>query len=709
MDLIVGAWCRKAARALPLAAAVVAVAIAGGIATPAHAQVAVATISADDAALDDQANAPKGFAVLKADSKIVEMFEDFNRYSGKRSWELALHALSSIDEASSAGLVPAGDGFLVPIRTRVEECLLRLPPEGREAYRLFNDANARQLWGHLQDARGIPSDELETLRKLVERYFLTSVGDLAADRLGDALFEQGDFSGAERLWRLVVEKYPDSQLSLAKLQLKRCAALSQLGRRDAVSTIAAQVREKYADQPVTIGGREVTAIEFAESLIARAPPKHQSVAKDGEEVILPTADEPAWQIRIAGANVSGMIDPQTGMPLNASSFRVASSGAVDEKRFYANWLGAVYAADLETGKMLWRTDKFTDAFQRVTASLQQGILPDGFFLVAAGPKLLAGRRGSRTLLGAFVGGSPADDVLYLDCLDASSGKSIWSNRQLEETIVSAPYVVGDVAYVAGIAANNTTMNLLSISLATGQLQWRVPLGTPQSSRNWRGGVNFGGPNMLAVGDVLYVATNNGALLAVDLASHQVKWALQHDTKPAMDNRRMFWGNGGMTALTETSGALLDEDGVLYLKDSSARLLYAIDPLAPAVQWKRPISADESVATINEQTAYLLGHELSALDLKSRNLVWSTRLPDENRSLRPLICPEHIFVSTARGIFDIDPANGDIRRVLRGADHESRVCQLVLAGDKLIAIGDTTVTAYPIQRAKVVKLGRRPTE
>ena len=613
MDLIVGALCRKAARALLLAAA--AVAIAGEIAIPAHAQVAVATASADDAASDDQANAPKGFAVLKADSKIVEMFEDFNRYSGKRSWELALHALNSIDEASSARTGSGRRWLFGADSRRVEQCLLRLPPEGREAYRLFNDANARQLWGHLQDAHGIPSDELQTLRKLVERYFLTSVGDLAADRLGDALFEQGDFSGAERLWRLVVEKYPDSHLSLAKLQLKRCAALSELGRRDAVSAIVAQVREKYADQTVTIGGHEVNAIEFAESLVARAPPTRQSVAKDGEEVILPTADEPVWQIRIAGANISGMIDPQTGMPLNASSFRVASSGAVDEKRFYANWLGAVYAADLETGKMIWRTDKFTDAFQRVTTSLQQGILPDGFFLVAVGPKLLAGRRGSRTLLGAFVGGSPADDVLYLDCLDASSGKSIWSNRQLEATIVSAPYVVGDVVYIAGIAANNSTMNLMSISLATGQLKWQVPLGTPQSSRNWRGGINFGGPNMLAVGDVLYVATNNGALLAVDLASHQIKWALQHDTKPLMENRRIFWRNGMMTAPTEASGALLDEDGVLYLKDSSARLLYAIDPLAPAVQWKRPISADESVATIDGPTAYLLGPELSALDLQ----------------------------------------------------------------------------------------------
>ena len=82
------------------------------------------------------------------------------------------------------------------------------------------------------------------------------------------------------------------------------------------------------------------------------------------------------------------------------------AGAVDEKRFYANWLGAVYAADLETGKMIWRTDKFTDAFQRVTTSLQQGILPDGFFLVAVGPKLLAGRRdgGARSIRRGIAGG-----------------------------------------------------------------------------------------------------------------------------------------------------------------------------------------------------------------------------------------------------------------------------------------------------------------
>src|SRR6266567_463213 len=132
-----------------------------------NAQIAIAT-SVDEA--DAQSGtAPKGFAVLKADSKIVESLDDFDRYAGKKSWELAFRSLNSIDEANNRGMVPAEDGFLVPIRARAQQSLLKLPPEGREAYRLFNNANAKQLWERVQNVKaGIPADELATLRKLVD-------------------------------------------------------------------------------------------------------------------------------------------------------------------------------------------------------------------------------------------------------------------------------------------------------------------------------------------------------------------------------------------------------------------------------------------------------------------------------------------------------------------------------------------------------------
>ena len=145
--------------------------------------------------------------------------------------------------------------------------------------------------------------------------------------------------------------------------------------------------------------------------------------------------------------------------------------------------------------------------------------------------------------------------------------------------------------------------------------------------------------------------------------------------------------------------LIFKDGMLYLKDGGARLLYALDPAEPAVQWKRPLSGDESIVAIDGHVAYLLGRELSALDLKSRKLLWSTKIPGENLTLRPLVCTGHIFVPTARGVFDLDPANGDTHGCFRGADRDSRTSRLMVAGDKLIAISDVAVTAYQIERAK----------
>jgi hypothetical protein len=105
-----------------------------------------------------------------------------------------------------------------------------------------------------------------------------------------------------------------------------------------------------------------------------------------------------------------------------------------------------------------------------------------------------------------------------------------------------------------------------------------------------------------------------------------------------------------------------------------------------------------LASIDGSTAYLLADDLSALDLHTKKLRWSTKLPGQTDAARLLICPNHVFVPTERGIFDINPANGDVQRIFRGADREAGVRQLMPAGDKLIAIGNAAVTAYPLRRS-----------
>ena len=117
-----------------------------------------------------------------------------------------------------------------------------------------------------------------------------------------------------------------------------------------------------------------------------------------------------------------------------------------------------------------------------------------------------------------------------------------------------------------------------------------------------------------------------------------------------------------------------------------------------------------------------GSELSALDLDSRKLLWSTKLPGDNATLRPLVCPHDVYVPTARGIYDIDPANGDIRRVFRGADREAGAGRLLLprrqvdlhyrfGGDGLPdrardADADTDVRGGQLPHVQVAGRGRR---
>jgi outer membrane protein assembly factor BamB len=682
--------------------AVVAVVTLIGLASVAtlHAQ-AVVIATADEPAA---ATPHQGFTILKADSKLVESIEDFDRYAGKKSWELAFRALNAIDEANSRGMVPAQDGFMVPIRARVKQSLLRLPPEGREAYRLFNDANAKQLWEHLQGPPGTAvNDELPTLRKLVDRYFLSSVGDLAADRLGDALFEQGNFAAAENLWRSIIEKYPDSHLSPVRLQVKRCVALARLGRAEALAALVAQVVEQYGDQKLTIGGETVVAADFVRSLATKESSSRPASAKpDEDSILLPAADEPVWQIRITGPNMAGQVDPNTGMPMG-NTFHAAPSAAVLGNRLYANWLGTVYAADLETGKMLWRTGKFTDNAQPAINCLQQGMTAESFSLVASGGKLFVLRPPTKNLLGELLGSdAPQDVTVAFECLDATNGKTLWRAPKMNMYIESAPFLLDRTAYLLGVSTNNAMMNLVAIDVDNGHLRWKLDLGTPQAN-NGRGQYDYGGPRILSAGGMLYIATNNGALLAVNPASRRIEWALEHDTRPPNNQNQRFWMNGIMVSTAvEGPPTLLESDGVFYLKDGAARLLYALDPAAPGVNWKRPFTAEESVAAIDGNIAYLVGHELSALDLKSRTLLWSAKLPAQTNTPVPLICADHVYVPTSRGIFDLDPANGDIRRVFRGADRESSGGKLLVAGDKLIYVSDTAVTAYPIQRAKPTK-------
>ena len=195
-----------------------------------------------------------GFSVHKADRSVTDALEDFERYRDKKAWEKAFGALNKTLDSKVDGLVPGKDGLFISASAKIRQELLTLDPEGRQAYRLFYDPKAEQLLTAAvhssADASGVklaansdPPDTTSKLRQIVDRYFVTSVGDRAADRLGDALFEAGDFAGAEAAWREILDNYPDTSLAPALLQTKCAIALARAGQWEKFAATKALVAE----------------------------------------------------------------------------------------------------------------------------------------------------------------------------------------------------------------------------------------------------------------------------------------------------------------------------------------------------------------------------------------------------------------------------------------------------------------------------------
>ena len=196
----------------------------------------------EDKVSNDQPDRP--LQMPPATTEVKEAIDDFDRFSRRGAWERALKSLYTISEDQAQRFVDGEKGFIIPVGRKRRLVLAALPAAGRAAYRLFYDSEAKKLF---DEATG--ANELKTLERLYSAYFSTSIGDNAADRLGDLYFELGRFDRAADCWLDVLRERTDTDLSPALLSVK--AALALQGRAPSVGA-----RASSNGRCATIRGRQ---------------------------------------------------------------------------------------------------------------------------------------------------------------------------------------------------------------------------------------------------------------------------------------------------------------------------------------------------------------------------------------------------------------------------------------------------------------------
>ena len=241
-----------------------------------------------------------------ASTEVKEAIDDFDRFQRRGAWERALKALYTIPDDQALRFIDGENGFIIPIERKRRMILSALPPNGQAACRLFYDAEAKKL---LDEAEG--ASELKNLERIFSAYFITSVGDNAADRLGDLYFELGRFDRAADCWLAILRERPDTDLSPALISVKAAVALFRAGRQSEFEQVRAEMANRYAEEKLTIGGRTAAAGELLERLIGdvRSRRRRDEIglarrANRGRSS--PATVDAAWQMRFAESVEAGM-------------------------------------------------------------------------------------------------------------------------------------------------------------------------------------------------------------------------------------------------------------------------------------------------------------------------------------------------------------------------------------------------------------------
>lgn len=641
-------------------------------------------------------NDPKRPFILPSQSSdVLEALDDFDRYSRRKAWERAFKSMETVLEAPPTKLLATREGFLLPTRHCVRRMLAALPSDGREAYRLFYDAQAKDLL-----ARAEGKDELANLETILETYSITSVGDAAGARLGDLYFEQGKTSEAADAWQRVLDEHPDSSLPRVRLLVKAAVALARSDRWDEFGARKREVESRHANENVRLGGREVNAAEYLQSIAQTDEPAAEETPVDRERPIaFPTSNEPLWQFRFFTEQDAAALAAMTRnwgrarMPIT----EMLPATATDGERIYLNLLGYFMAVDLSNGKLLWRSGRFHGLIEKLKNNVYS--FPEFNELLVAEGRLWAIAKPTAKL-------NNAQEPFYLSCRDPATGDVVWetaTNDELKDWFFFGTPVVRQkrVYIAAGQKEKRTELHVFCLGAEDGTVMWKSHVGTYQIDESQMYYRRSAAPSLLLTGERLLVETNGGAVVQLNADDGALEWGFAYDSSAPETNQ---WNS---STVPESPGTLLTRDNVLYVKGMRSDRLYAVELNGPTKLWERPISQSAGAISVDDDGLLLGGPEgggggiweLNMIDLASRELKWVERVPVGTSWTVPLATQRRVYQFTPRGVFQIDKSNGvRVGRVFRGADLSSLGGRIIVTPKRLITVSNLTVTGYAIDNA-----------
>jgi outer membrane protein assembly factor BamB len=662
-----------------------------------------------------------GFGLNVAEPEFQEEMAELNGFFAKAEWAKAFRLMTDLDEAQLQFMVPLGDdGNHVLVKEELQRQLLSLPPDGRRAFRLYFDSQAAEQFDKIKN-HPLPGsdDQLVQTQALVDRLLASSVGGEAAAMLGDMYFGRGLFEQAERSWRLALAEGSATGQAALELEAKRTLAMQRSGKPEQALALYKGLQARYGQAKMQAGGVEVDALELLGQTIDQ---NAQVLAADeGPAVpknLLPTKDAmPHWHVPFLDTPTQNKVNQVLGRnswyspPTDIVKF--VPPVAADDQRVYFQWLGVVMALDRESGRIVWKDGVLSDTANLTTTRTQNNHGDPRNYQIETAEDLL---------LATVPQNNGQNSPFVLKAYDAENGMVRWSSDTRQDwtiqdldgpqegatTLLGQMLTVGSSAYAVVTRSGGKKLYLRRFAVKTGEVDWTIFLGTAEAITFQYTQVNrMPQPTMVMGPSLLYVMTNNGAILGVDLIAGEVKWGLKVDPpfgigeKPRSGFMRGNELGKQLAAMANVNGmgSIFIKDGTLYAKEHNGKSLLAIAPSTGKIKWSADgLKPDAKLIGIDEKHFYVMDRALQSYHIggdrrMSRNNKAQPGNPDHAGAI---LNGDNILIYANGKLRQLDTTHLDPAGRYENTDYlGQKGGHLYVFGDLLVAIDTTQITAFKI--------------
>jgi outer membrane protein assembly factor BamB len=163
-------------------------------------------------------------APLKTEPELQRLLGRADQFIAEQRYDLAAVLWQKVLDEAGDALMTSDGGRYTSLGEQVEMMMAKLPAVALKTYRITADGEAQGVL-----AEATPETEEQALAKVVQRFFLSSIGDEAAYKLACLALDRHDFVGASRLLNKIVKRFPDPSIPQGDLLLRLAVANARLG------------------------------------------------------------------------------------------------------------------------------------------------------------------------------------------------------------------------------------------------------------------------------------------------------------------------------------------------------------------------------------------------------------------------------------------------------------------------------------------------